>query len=100
MSQAASLLTSFDGDQIVAVSRLEQGLRSIAKDDELVTQYKINGVHHLAAATRPLAKLLTPDSVILPDLFKKGRQFEAASKEYHERAWLLRTIKETSTKTK
>lgn len=92
ISQAASLVTSFDGNEIVAVSRLEQGLRSITKDDTLATQYKINGTRHTAAASLQLVKLLRPDNVILPDLFQKGQTSEAASKEFEEAAWLLRSI--------
>jgi hypothetical protein len=46
LSQAVSLVTSFDGNEIVAVSRLEQGLRSITKDDKLAKKYKINSARH------------------------------------------------------
>ena len=91
MSQAASLLTSFDGREIVAVSRLEQGLRSIAKAPTLAQKYKIGDVDHIAAASREVAKLPI-DNDVLPGVFKRLRLFEAASKEYSDKAWLLRAV--------
>jgi len=90
MSQAASLVTSFDGAEIVRVSRLEQSLRAIRKDPELARQYKIDGVLHVAAASRDVTKVLHPDKVILSGLFRTSELFTAASKEFQEQAWLLK----------
>jgi hypothetical protein len=96
MSQAASLVTSFDGSDIVRVSRLEQGLRSVTKAPELAIANKIDGVLHTAAASRAVGKLLHPEKTVLHRLFKIGSQFEAASKEFQEPAWLLQRIDESS----
>jgi hypothetical protein len=94
MSQAASLVTSFDGAEIVRVSRLEQALRAVKKDSELATEYKIVDSLHVSAASRAVVKVLQPDRVVLSGIFRTATQFGAASKEFQEQAWLLRAINE------
>jgi len=90
MSQAASLVTSFDGAEIVRVSRLEQALRTVRKDPELARRYKLDDVLHIAAASRGVTKMLHPDKVILNGLFRTSELFTAVSKEFQEPAWVLR----------
>jgi hypothetical protein len=92
MSQAASLVTSFDGSHIVRVSRLEQALRAITKDQALADRYKVRDVRHTAAASRAVIDLLAPEKVILKNLFKASTPFAASSKEFSEAAWLLRPV--------
>jgi hypothetical protein len=96
MSQASSLVTSFDGSEIVRVSRLEQALRAVTQEPIEAERLKVAESLHTAAASQNLVKLVAPEKVILNKLFKTGGRFDAASKEYHERAWLLqRTEKAT-----
>jgi hypothetical protein len=100
MSQAASLVTSFDGAEIVRVSRLEQALRAIRKDPELARRYKIDDVLHVAAASRDVAKILHPEKVVLSGLFRMSELFAAASKEFQEQAWMLKATERPSASSK
>ncbi len=95
MSQAASLLTSFDGRQIVAVSRLEQGLRSVAKDDAQAKKHRIAGARHIAAASMDVIELLRGGSAQPAPIlsgFEELKPFTPESKEYKGKAVLMREL--------
>jgi hypothetical protein len=89
MSQAASLLTGFDGREIVTVARLEQGLRTIAKTPELSKRYGIVKSRHLAVAGTEVLEAVG-DKKKLPPALQYVRDFRAASKEFESTAALLR----------
>jgi hypothetical protein len=91
MSQAVSLLTGFDGREIVVVSRLEQGLRTVAKTPSLASQHDIKGIRHISAASREAGRVLGGLRKF-PDLFQSKGRFKAASKEFSSEASLLAVV--------
>jgi hypothetical protein len=84
MSQAASLLTGFDGREIVAVTRLEQALRDYTHEKAAIKRHKLKGTKHFLAASEEVMKA----AKTLP-LEEIGR-FTAESKEFAKTAVLLR----------
>jgi hypothetical protein len=84
MSQAASLLTGFDGREIVAVTRLEQALRDYTHDKAAIKKHKLKGMKHFLAASEEVMRAART----LP-LEEIGR-FTAKSKEFAKMAVLVR----------
>jgi hypothetical protein len=89
MSQAASLLTGFDGREIVAVSRFEQGLRTIRKTPVLAKKHEIHNLAHVAAASNEAMRAWGNTRGLSRSLIRLG-SFKAVSKEFKGAATLLR----------
>ncbi len=88
MSQAASLLTGFDGREIVAVSRFEQGLRAVSKTPALARRHRIHDLAHVAAASKEAMSAWGGKRGLPPCLAPLGT-FKAVSKEFKGAATLL-----------
>lgn len=89
MTQAASLLTGFDGREIVAVTRLEEGLSIVRNTPKLARAHAITGVAHVAAASKDALRAVG-GARGLPESLQYMGTFKAMSKDFQRTAALLR----------